>query len=407
MSELLLTNARVVTCDADDGPGGLGVIDRGAVLIRDGVVAAVGGAGVVRLGDDADGRVVDVDGRVVMPGFVDCHTHACWAGSRVEEWELKRKGLSYLEILKRGGGIMSSVRAVREASEEELAQGLLERLNLMLAHGTTTVEVKSGYGLDTETELKMLRAIVRAGKRFAGTVVPTALLGHALDPDVEREAFVARTVDETLPAVSEAFSGIAVDAYCEDGAWSVAECERLFSKAQALGHPVRVHADQFNSLGMVEAAIENGFVSVDHLESTLPHLLKRLGGSKTTGVMLPCCGFHVDGRYGNGRELIDAGGTLAIATNWNPGSAPCGNMAMAIALAVRHLGLTAGEAIVAATRAGAGVLGLQAGVIREGGRADLVVLAERDERELGHSFGMNAVAGVICGGQIVREPALG
>lgn len=341
----------------------------------------------------------DAGGRVVLPGFVDCHTHACFAGSRLDEWERKLAGASYLDLLQAGGGIMATVRATREASEAELAAALLERLNRMLAHGSTTIEVKSGYGLDTATELKMLRAIARAGERFAGTLVPTALIGHAVDPDIEHERFVARTIAETLPAVTAEFPGIALDAYCETGAWSLDDCLALFDAGQAAGHPIRVHADQFNALGMIEVAVERGFVSVDHLEATDAIGLQTLAASTTFGVMLPASGFHLDDRYGNARAFVDAGGRLALASNYNPGSAPCYSMPFVIQLAVRKLGLSPAEAIHAATAAGADLLGqADRGRIEAGQRADLIVLDCTDPRELAFEFGGNPVARVMLRG---------
>ena len=349
-------------------------------------------------------REIDGAGRVLMPGFVDAHTHACWAGERLDEWERKQAGATYLEILESGGGIMSTVRSVRGASEEELAAGLLRRLEWMLREGTTSVEVKSGYGLSTADELKMLRAIVAAGDAWAGHVTPTACIGHALDPEVDRETFIARTIGETLDATHAEFPGIAVDAYCEQGAWRVDECVRLFERAMGLGHPVRVHADQFHALGMTEWAAEHGALSVDHLEATLPVSLVQVAVTETFGVMLPCSGFQVDGRYADGRDFVDAGGALVIATNCNPGSAPTSSAPFAIALATRHLGVTAAEAICACTVNGAALLGLKdRGRVARGMRADLVLLRHEDERMRGYEFGGAPVDVVVCGGEVVYE----
>lgn len=344
----------------------------------------------------------DAGGRAVLPGFVDCHTHACFAGSRLDEWERKLTGASYLRLLEQGGGIMITVRATREASESELAALLLARLSRMLAHGSTTIEVKSGYGLDTETELKMLRAIAHAGESFPGSVIPTACIGHAIDPDVDHGRFVRSTIDETLPAVTAEFPGVALDAYCEKGAWSLEECLALLDAGHAAGHPIRVHADQFNALGMIEAAVDRGYLSVDHLEATNIEGLRMLASSETFGVMLPASGFHLDDRYGDGRAFIDAGGKLALATNYNPGSAPCWAMPFVIALAVRKLGLTPAEAMAAATTAGAELLGLSdRGRIEPGMRADLVVLDYADARNLAFELGGNPIARVMVGGQWV------
>lgn len=367
------------------------------VRVEGGCIVAIG-RGLPATGGE---EVLEARGRVLLPGFVDCHTHICWAGERLDEWELKRRGVPYLEILAQGGGILATVRAVRNATEEELVRELRGRLDRLLTGGTTTVEVKSGYGLSTVHELKMLRAVRTASIDWAGSVVPTALLGHARDPAVEN--FVERTVCETLPAVTREFPGVAVDAYCEVGAWSTEECLRLFTAAMAAGHPARVHADQFNALGMTREAVGLGAVSVDHLEASTGSELGLLAASRTIGVILPVTGFHTDGRFANGRALIDAGGALALATNWNPGTAPSGSMPFAIALAVRNCGLTPAEAITAATLNAAAVLGLSdRGVLAPGARADLVLLHHQDERMLAYEVGGDPVAAVVCGGARVR-----
>lgn len=367
------------------------------VVIRDGEIISIDQTGPAR-----DSRsVIDADGRVVMPAFIDAHTHACWAGDRLEEWAQKMSGVPYLELLKRGGGIMSTVNAVRDASREQLAAGVRERLGVMARHGTATVEIKSGYGLTTEHELKMLRAICDAADTWPGTVVPTACIGHAIDP--EQPDHVRTTIEETLPAVHAEFPGIAIDAYCEEGAWSLDDTIRLFDRARELGHPVRVHADQFNDLGMIPHAVDvgfgAGFHSVDHLEATTPDHLRLLAGSDVHAVMLPCSGFHVDRRYADGRGFIDAGGTLTLATNANPGSSPVLAIPMAMALGVRRCGLTPDEALCAVTRNPAGLLGLDdRGEVAEGMRADLIVLRHHDFRGLSFEFGTNPVDRTIIAG---------
>jgi imidazolonepropionase len=349
-------------------------------------------------------RVIDAAGRVLMPAFVDAHTHSCWAGDRLGEWELKQRGASYLEVLQSGGGIMSTVRAVRASSQQQLARDLQQRLHGMLREGTTALEVKSGYGLSTADEMKMLRAIAEVAFEWPGHVTMTACIGHALDPDVDHGTFIEGTVGETLNAVHAEFPDVAIDAYCEQGAWSLEECVRLFDRARELGHPIRVHTDQFNALGMTEWAVDHGALSVDHLEATSTDVLERVASSDTFGVMLPCSGFHVDGRYADGRSFIDAGGALVIATNNNPGSAPCASMPMAIALATRGLGITAAEAITACTLNAAALLGLHdRGSIAIGRRADLVLLRHTDERMLGYEFGGDPVDVVVCAGAVVSD----
>jgi len=388
VSDCTIVNARVVTMRGE--PVAIGTVKACGGVIES-VTAQPGRV-------DAQGAV-DAAGRVLMPAFVDCHTHACWAGERLDEFDQKLKGATYLEILKAGGGIMSTVRAVRAASEAALVEMLVDRLRVMSREGTATVEVKSGYGLTTADELKMLRAIAAAAEGALGfgvTVVPTALIGHAIDK--EQHDFIERTVGETLDAVHAEFPGITIDAYCEEGAWSLGDCERLFERAMELGHPCRVHADQFHSLGMVRWAAERGFVSVDHLEATGAEDLRALAESGTHGVMLPCSGFQVDDRYADGRAFVDAGGLPVIATNCNPGSAPTSSMPFAVALATRKLGLTVDEALAACTVNAARVLGFEdRGVIAPGKRADLILLRHTDERMLAQEFGGNPVDQVFSG----------
>ena len=417
---LLFRNARVLMAlPAGSGGASAGQVLRGKAMndwpLLDRADVYIEGDRIARVGKDLpiagidSASVTEADGRVLMPGFVDCHTHACWAGSRLDEWELGLAGVPYLEILKRGGGIMSTVRAVRKATQTELADSLTARLARMLSLGSTTIEVKSGYGLSTADELKMLRAIAEASRRFAGTIVPTALIGHAIDADAASPAeFVGRTIEETLPAVHAEFPGIAIDAYCEKSAWSLEDCRRLFDRAMDLGHPIRVHADQFNNLGIVAMNTERtakgrGFRSIDHLEASDAATLAALAATHTIGTLLPCAGFHTDRRYASGRALIDAGGAAALATNANPGSAPCFSMQFAIALAVRFNGLTVREAITAATVNAAAVLGLSdRGVIAPGARADLVLIDFRDERELAYQFGDDRVQAVVVDGKRIR-----
>jgi imidazolonepropionase len=388
---LLIRQARVVS---GDGQPGLPCAD---VLIEGDKISKVGS---VPSGLKAE-QVIEAQGRVLMPAFVDAHTHACWAGNRLDEWEMKQRGATYLEILQAGGGILSTVRAVRAASETVLTQNLLEHLQGMLENGTTTVEVKSGYGLTTRDELKMLRAIAAAARVFPGTIVPTALLGHAIDP--EQAHFVETVIEETLPAIHAEFPGITLDAFCEEGAWSLADCRRLFERARALGHPLRIHADQFHSLGALAMALELGARSVDHLEATTSDDLARLARSSAFAVMLPACGFHLDDRYANGRTLLDAGGKLVLATNCNPGSAPTVSMPFIIAVAVRKLRLRVAEAIAACTSSAASLLGFaDRGRIAPGLRADLVLLRHRDERLLAYEFGGNPVDQVMCGGRLIN-----
>lgn len=391
MNELLITGARVLTMEGTT----LGVRPKVDVLIRGGTIEQVADAI-----DHPARQRFDAADRVLMPAFIDCHTHACWTGSRLDEWERKLRGATYLEILESGGGIMSTVRAVRAAARDELRDTLALRLDRMKSLGTLTAEVKSGYGLSTRDEIKMLEAISEADGLWPGTAIPTACIGHAIDPDIAD--FVRLTIDETLPEITRGFPGITIDAYCEKGAWTLEETLRLMDAALEAGHRVRVHADQFNDLGMIPEAIRRQFVSVDHLEATIPEHLTELANSDTFGVMLPICGLHLDNRFADGRRFLGAGGKLAIASNFNPGSAPSFSMPMVIWAAVRHMGLLPDEAITASTRSPADLLGLSdRGRITRGSRADLVLLDSTDERSLAFEFGASPVAAVWAAGRRV------
>ena len=410
MNDFIILNARIITLDEGDLPrrgdamGNLGIIEHGFVLVRDGFIEQIdSGSPEESVFEKSDEFVViDAEGRVVLPTFIDCHTHSCWAGSRLEEFESGLRGVPYLEILAAGGGIMSTVRSVREASQEDLATSLVGRVALLASLGTTVVEVKSGYGLTTEDELKMLRAIHDASQEVPQLISGTFLGAHAIDPDVANFANIV--IEETLPAVANEFPNITCDAYCEEGAWSVEETTKLFERAIELGCPIRAHVDQFNSLGMLTKAIELGAISVDHLEHSTDKELALLAKSQTIGVLLPASGFCLNDEYARGRAIIDMGCAVAIATNLNPGSAPMPSMPFAIALACRRLGLSPAEAITASTVNAACVLGLQeqVGRIKVGFRGDLQLLDCEDERELAWQVCGGGPLLVSIGGEIVH-----
>lgn len=376
----------------------LGVIPRGDVLIEDGLVAGVGPG----LPVPAGAEVIEADGRVLMPGFVDCHTHACWAGDRLAEWEQPVGAAPGTEARKSDDGLLRTVLAVREATRKQLAAGLRTRLDLMLRAGTTTVEVKSGYGLTLEAELKMLHAIQRASQEWPGTVVATALLGHGVEGDPA--AYTRNVVRETLPAIWHEFPGITIDARCAESAWPVEACVRLFERARKHGLPVRVQTEGARPAGMVAEALKLHARSIDHLESATKEDLVAIAGSDTCAVMLPVTSFHQRRRYPRAGAFVDSGGLLALGTNYGPGNGPTYSMGFVIALAVRECGLTVAEAITASTINAAAVLGLNdRGTIEAGRRADLILLRHRDERMLAHEIGGNAIDAVICNGRRVGE----
>jgi imidazolonepropionase len=402
MENFVLANARILTLAGSPGPRrgnamrALGVIERGFVAIRDGRVAAVGA------GDPAPdlGRRMDLGGRVLMPAFTDCHTHACHAGERYGEMAMRLAGAPYLEILAAGGGIMSTVRATRAASVEDLVASIATRVRAMRATGTANLEIKSGYGLEMDAELRMLKAIRSFASRDRGIVVPTFLGAHAIDGD--EHAYTREVIECMLPAVVAEFGPIACDCYCERGAWSRESSRRLLERAKALGCAVRAHVDQFNELGFLDDALALGARTVDHLEATSTDALERVARSEAIAVLLPGCGLTLDLRFARGRELIDDGAAVAIATNLNPGSSPLASMPLAIALSARFLRLTHEEAIVAACWNSACALGIdqETGSIEPGKRADLVVLPTRDERALAYEWGAASPVATLVGGVV-------
>jgi imidazolonepropionase len=410
VTNFIVINARILTLAGSDIPrrqeemSDLNVIDIGHILVKNGLISHVG-KGVPDEGlidENEDVPTVDASGRIVMPAFVDCHTHTCWAGSRLNEFEMGLQGVPYLEILKEGGGIMSTVRAVREATQEELSEELLGRIGLMASLGTTTLEIKSGYGLTTDDELKMLRAIHDASQDVPQMIVGTFLGAHAIDP--EQKNFTDIVINETLPAIAQEFPGITCDAYCEEGSWSVNETTALFERAIELDCPIRAHVDQFNPLGMLTKAVDLGARTVDHLETSTDKELKHLASSDTMAVLLPATGFCLNDAYARGRAIIDLGCAVAIATNYNPGSAPTPSMPFAISLACRRLGLTTAEAITASTFNAACALGLQdlVGSIEVGKQANLQLLDCHDERELAWHIAAGTPLLVSILGEIVH-----
>ncbi|MAV54464.1 MAG: imidazolonepropionase [Phycisphaerae bacterium] len=420
---ILIDNARVLTLEGPPGPrsaqwhGELGILEQGWVFARNGTIEAVGkgSAPQMEMLEGESFLAVDASGLVLMPTWTDCHTHACWTGTsrRIQEWAELRAGRSYLEILESGGGIMATVQAVRNASMTELSDSFLHRLTAMIALGTGTVEVKTGYGLDLETELKMLRSLHRTATEVNSKFFPMRMQGtflgaHAIDPD--QPDYVEMCINKMLPKVLEEFPCVPVDAYCEEGAWSPEDTERLLRIAKEQGCPIRVHADQFNDLGMTPRAVALGARSVDHLEASSPETLDVLANSSTIGVMLPLCGLHLDDRYADGRGIVDRGGSVAVATNCNPGSAPSPSMPLAVALAVRKNGLTPQEAIVAGTWNAACVLGTLGedctSMIAPGQPADFQLLDGEQEGCVSWELAGAGPRLVVIGGRVAHQRAV-
>jgi len=391
--------------------GNLGIIPGGAVLIQDGEIAAVGSSSEFR-SIYPDEPQLDAGGKVVLPGFVDPHTHAIWAGDRAAEFEMRLQGKSYLEILKEGGGILSTVRATRTASLEKLISETRPRLLNMFKHGTTTAEVKTGYGLRTVTELRMLQALLALDTDGPLEIVPTFLGAHAIPPEYKDrpDEYTELLCDTMIPILYEWWSQRAlgyklpfVDVFCETGAFSLEQSRAILDKARELGFPLKIHADEFDNLGGTSLAVKLGAASADHLVATSREDIDALAQSDTVAVALPCTPFGLaEEHYTPAREILAAGGILAIATDLNPGTAWCENMQFVLALACRYLHLTPAQAISAGTINSAAAIGRadKTGSLEVGKQADLIILSVADYRHLGYRFGTNLVQTVIKEGQI-------
>jgi imidazolonepropionase len=391
--------------------GHLGLIPDGAVLIQDEKIAAVGTTRELCAAypNEPD---LDAGGRVVMPGFVDPHTHAIWAGDRSAEFELRLQGKSYLEILAEGGGILSTVRASRTGSLEKLMAETRPRLWSMFTCGTTTAEVKTGYGLRTAAELRMLQALLALDKEGPLEIAPTFLGAHAIAPEFRErpEDYTALICNTMLPILKEWWPHQApyhevpfVDVFCETGAFTLAQSADILTRAKELGFPLKIHADEFDNLGGAKLAAEMGAVSADHLVKTSATDIEALARSDTVAVALPCTPFGLaEKEYTPAQAILDAGGLLAIATDLNPGTAWCENMQFALALACRYMRLTPAQAIAAATINAAAAISRadRIGSLEPGKQADLLILAAPDYRHLGYRFGINLVQMVVKKGRI-------
>ena len=399
-ADLLLQGpASVLTC-ADGSGWDPGVVEDASVVVEDGRVT-----GVVPASEDLEAEeVLDVAGTVIAPGFVDAHTHPAFAGDRSEEFLLRSRGEDYESIARAGGGILSTADAVAEEEEGGLAELVRRRFDTALWNGTTTIEAKSGYGLDPAEELKSLRSIRSAAEGHPIRAVPTFLGLHAVPRDTHRAAYLDRVLEETLPAVVEEGLATSFDAFVEGIAFSVDEARRACRAASDAGLFVRLHAGQLSSMGAVGLAAEVGAASADHLEFVEPAEIEALAAAGTVPVCLPAAGHFLRMEVDPpARALIDAGLPLAVATDFNPGSAPMLSMPETLHLARLRLGLDWHEALRAGTRNAAQSLGLDdVGWIGPGSAADMVVLDLDEPSHLGYWFGTDPVIAVVAGGQVVR-----
>ncbi len=405
MPALLIRDlAQVVTPEGaapKRGPalGEICVIENGYVLCEGSKVVAVGAmAGLDSGGLPAEVVEIDGRGRAAVPGLVDCHTHACFAGDRVAEFELRARGASYEELHAVGGGILATVRATRAAAEAGLTDAVERHREWMLAQGTTTFEAKSGYGLDRETELAQLRAIGRAGG------VPTYLGAHAVPPEFpDGDAYLDFVLADVLPDAAELSE--AADVFLEQGAFDAEQARRYLTACREAGLALRLHADQFTEAGGIQLAVELGARSVDHLEATGPDGVRALAETGVAAVLLPVAALTLGRPMPPARALVDAGAIVVLATDFNPGSAFCESLPVVMSLACTQLGLAPAEALAACTVNAAHVLGRadRIGRVEPGYDADLVLLDASDWRYLAYHLGGEHVALVVKEGEVVWE----
>jgi imidazolonepropionase len=417
VSVTLFRNARIFTPEdpgtplAGPGQGRVASFERGALLCRDGLIEAVGPEhsvlAAVRAAPRAAGRAAPVDeidcgGRCMIPGFVDPHTHLCFIEPREGEFLSRMDGVPYLDILAAGGGILSTVASVRAASEADLAEAACARARACLGLGTTTIEIKSGYGLSTEAELKQLRAAVAVGRSTPLTVVPTFLGAHAVPPEFagDAEGYVDLLVRETVPAVAAHGLARFCDAFCERGVFTPAQCRRVLEAARKAGMGLKLHADEVHDTGGAALAASLGAVSAEHLLAAGEAGLRSLAAAGSVAVLLPATAYALRKPYAAARRMVEMALPVAIATDCNPGSSYTESMPFVFGLAVLGMGLSVSEALVASTLNAAYAVGEggAAGSLTPGKRADLLLLDGETPGMLAFHAGVSPVAAVYAKG---------
>jgi imidazolonepropionase len=419
---IIKTDGQLVTCSASGrvkkghAMQDVGIIRQGAVAVSDGKVVAVGDQSEIADEFESD-VIIDAGNAVISPGFVDPHTHIVFAGDRLDEFEMKIAGRDYLDILAAGGGILSTVRNTREAAIEELIQTATDRLDKMLAFGTTTAEIKTGYGLDLTTELKMLQVIEELDRSHPVDVVPTLLAAHAIPLEYKDnfDGYVDLICREILPAAWNWYqeshfvdkpTPFFVDVFCEKNAFDLDRTITIIKKAVEYGFAIKAHVDEFTNLGGSRALIEMGATSIDHLDAISEDEIKILLESHTIGVVTPTVNFNFGSvHFADARKMIDFGCSVAISTDYNPGSAPCPSLPAAMAIACRYQKLTPAEALTAVTINAAGAIGMEQsiGSLEVGKQADILILDVTDYREIAYEFGTTALTSVYKRGVLVYD----
>jgi len=389
----------------------MGLIEDGALLVRDGLIAAVGSrAEVEALPEARAAEKLELGGRVALPGFVDSHTHLIHAASRVEEYELKIAGASYEEIARKGGGILNSVKKLRAATSEALKQRALAALKRFAAHGTTTLEAKSGYGLDVASELKILRLHKELAAEQPLEIVSTFLGAHVVPAEFRGKAggaerYIQLIEQKMLPHIGEGRLAEFCDVFCDRGAFTVEQSKRVLQAGRQWGLEPRVHAEQLSRTGAARLAILLRAASCDHVEKVNKSDIVALGKSETVATLLPGCDFHLGLKeYAPARALIEAGAIVSLATDYNPGTSPTLSMPMILSLACTQLRMTPAEAIVAATINAAHALRREKsiGSLEVGKQADVAVFEVADYREIPYYFGVNHCWMTVKRGRVIH-----
>ncbi|WFP61286.1 imidazolonepropionase [Mesorhizobium sp. WSM4904] len=398
----LWRNARLATMA--EGAAGLGIVEKGAVAARDGLIVYAGAEAdlPVALGQGAEN--IDCAGRWITPGLIDCHTHLVYAGNRANEFEMRLAGATYEEVARAGGGIVSSVKSLRAASEDELVTETLPRLDALIAEGVTTVEVKSGYGLDADNEKKSLRAARRLVGERPVTVRTTCLAAHALPPEAkgDKDAFIDLVADTILPEVAAERLADAVDGFCEGIAFSPEQIARVFDKAEALGLPVKLHADQLSNLHGAALAARYGALSADHLEYTDEEGAAAMAKAGTVATILPGAYYFIRETKKPPVDLFRQHGVrMAVATDSNPGTSPLTSLLLTMNMAATLFGMTVDECLAGVTREAARALGLldKTGTLEAGKSADLAIWNIERPAELVYRMGFNPLHARIWRGQ--------
>lgn len=410
-AELIVLANQLVTCAGPDGPrtvdaaNDIGLIENGAVAIREGKISDLGPRQQIL--KDWRGDRLELPNTSVIPGLVDPHCHPTWGGNRIHEFALRAKGATYEEIHAAGGGIAHTVAETRKASDEELYRWTADIVEYMMAHGTTTIEAKSGYGLSVAEELRQLEIINKVGQELSADLVPTCLGAHAIPPEYanDRAGFLKMIVDDLLPKVRSRGLAEFVDVFCERGAFTCEESREVLSAAKNLGFGLKIHAEEFSNLGGSRMAGELGATSCDHLQHIDPSDFPALKSGKTIPTVIPGTSFFLDlDVYAPARTLWDAGLPVALGTDYNAGSCLLPSMQMAMSLAVLKMKMTPEEALTAATINAAYALnrGHQVGSLEVGKQADLVVLNTSDWRNCIYQFGCNAVKAVVKKGVVLN-----